>query len=144
MLRFDTLQDYITCAIFTHTRFACKMHETHDKTCKKIRAEPHILFHFASRAGERANRWAVQTESIFLLPCGRGCVTGDLVLQSFGGRSLFSWMRNIWSIWGPCPCSVLKEWPVHLDLSQHTRVLRSCLLTARQTGSNAAALDLII
>lgn len=94
---FDTLQDYITCAICTHTRFAYKMYEY----TRIYEQGPHILFHFASHAGDRANCRVVQTEPIFLLPCGRGCVTGDLVLQSFAGRSLFCWMRNIWSIWGP-------------------------------------------
>lgn len=113
MLRVDTLQDYITCAICTNTRFACEIHKTHCKTCKQRRAEPHILSHFASRAGERANRWAVQTEPIFPFPFGRGCVTRDLLLQSFGAMSLFRWMQNIWSIWG-CRPRAIKEWPIHL------------------------------
>lgn len=64
------------------------------------------------------------------------CVTGDLFLQFFGRRSLFCWILNIWSIRGPHPCSTLEKWLIHLDLSECIMVLRSCLLTARQSGSH--------
>lgn len=53
------------CEFRAHARFPCKMHETHNKTCQKIWAEPHMLFHFVSRAGERANRWAVRQSLFF-------------------------------------------------------------------------------
>lgn len=80
----------------------------------------------------------------FSFPVVVGVWLGTWVLQSFGGRSLFCWIRNIWSIWGPCPCSTLKERPIHLDPLQLARVLGSHLLTARQNGSNTPALDLIM
>lgn len=109
------------CEFCTHARFPCKMHETHNKTCQKIWAEPHMLFHFVSRAGgwRKSEPLGRSTEPSFRFPrvwwrvCDRGlsfAVFWREVTVLLNPKHL-KYLR-------PRPCSTLKEQPVHLDPSQ--------------------------
>lgn len=57
----------------------------------------------------------------------------------------FRWIWSIWSIRGPHPCSTLKKWPIHLELSGCIMAFRmcSCLLLLKLDHKNTSALGLI-
>lgn len=96
-----------------------------------MQAEKHILFHFVSRAGEKASQWAVQTGPIFLPSCGQSVWLGIYFHSSPEGGHCFAEFETFEISEAPYPCSTLEQWPIHLDLSKCIMVLRSCLLTNR-------------
>lgn len=118
---------------------AMKHIENHVTQCKQSTAYFSTLSHVLVRRQASGLR---RQAPFFSFSAAQVCDWG-FILQLSGGRSLFCWIWNIWSIWGPHPCSALEKWPIHLDLSEWIMVLRSCLLTARQTGSTQTLQPLI-
>lgn len=95
------------------------------KHATSTQAGRHILFHFVSRAGEKASKQAAQTGPIFLFSCGWSVWLGIYFCSSLEGGHCFAEFETFEVSEAPHPCSTLEKWPIHLDLSECIMVLKS-------------------
>lgn len=80
----------LTHIAWKHTYELFLLHAANCKTCNIMQAEHHILFHFVSRAGEKAIRWAVSTGPIFLFPAAGRVSLGIYFCSALKGDHCFA------------------------------------------------------